>query len=389
MFMKIRLFGAAAALAMAALTVLAPLAGAVPETEGISALAAVVIEADSGRVIMGKNYRTKLPMASTTKIMTALITLESGGLDEEFTADSTAVHTEGSTMGLCEGDIVSKRDLCIGMLLPSGNDAANCAAVRIAGDIPSFARLMNGRAAELGLKNTHFVTPSGLHDDDHYSTAEDMAHLAAYAIKNPDFLQICSKSSMKLSFGDPPYDRYLYNTNKLLDNYEGCIGVKTGFTDEAGRCLVSAAPRNGVTLVCVTLNAPDDWNDHRKMLDYGFSVTERRTVEDNIEYYVSLAGGNTDSLRLVPARTPEYTEIGGEKSLISWRIVSPPMVYAPVACGKEIGTLIVYDGDKEIDRIPMTAAESAPISDALPPRKSIIDTIKDYFKKFWLYFLRK
>ncbi len=347
----------------------------------ISAKAAVLIEAGSGRIIFGKSENQKLPMASTTKIMTTLLTLESGELDTEFTVDSTAVHTEGSSMGLREGDIVSKRDLCIGMLLPSGNDAANCAAVRVAGDIPSFAEMMNTRALQLGLVSTHFVTPSGLHDDEHYSTAYDMAMLTSYALKNPDFSQICSQKYIRLSFGDPPYDRSLTNTNKLLSRYDGCIGVKTGFTDEAGRCLVSAAQRNGITLICVTLNAPDDWNDHTKLFDYGFGRTENVPVDAGGYFETALAGGFTDVLSLIPERTPVYPRIKGAKQNISWKIVVPPMVYAPVEKGRKIGFMVIYDNGRELDKIPLLSAEAAPFAEGEPQKPSVTDRITDFFKK--------
>ena len=146
-------------------------------------------------------------------------------------------------MGLVEGDQVTLRILAYGMLLPSGNDAANTAAVRIGGTTEAFVEMMNQRAADLGLKNTHFVTPSGLDAEGHHSTARDMAFLARAALKNPDFLAICSSKNAQLEFGNPPFKRWLKNSNKMLQNYEGAIGVKTGFTDEAGRCLVSAAQR--------------------------------------------------------------------------------------------------------------------------------------------------
>ncbi|MGN1089756.1 MAG: D-alanyl-D-alanine carboxypeptidase family protein [Huintestinicola sp.] len=353
------------------------------ETEDISAEAAIVIDADSGRVIREKNSKVRLPMASTTKIMTVLLTLESGDLDTEFVVDPVAVNTEGSSMGLKEGDIVSKRDLCIGMLLPSGNDAANCAAVRVGGDMESFVNRMNVRASELGLRSTHFVTPSGLHDDDHYSTARDMALLAAEAIRNPDFLEICSSQRMKLSFGNPPYDRWLTNTNKLLAAYEGCIGVKTGFTDEAGRCLVSAARRNGVTLICVTLHDPDDWNDHKKLLDYGFAKTCRRDVEMPVSFTADVAGGTADTVELVPAQTPQYTEIFGVKNNISVKINVPQMLYAPISEGTEAGYAVIYDGEREISRIPMKAAKSVPrkITEPENVKKPLSERITDFFKE--------
>lgn len=355
-----------------------------PSENDISAKAAVLIEADSERIIWGKCENTRLPMASTTKIMSTVIALESGDPDSEFTVDSGAVHTEGSSMGLREGDKVSLMDLCIGMLLPSGNDAANCTAVRVSGSIPEFVDRMNAKAAGLKLTDTHFVTPSGLHDPEHYSTAYDMARLAAYALNIPEFADICGSSTKKLSFGNPPYNRYLTNTNKLLDRYEGCIGVKTGFTDEAGRCLVSAAERNGVRLICVTLNAPDDWNDHEKLYDYGFSQTQIKEYPVSIEYSPALAGGITDKIRLVPEETPVYTEVKGQESHITCRIAAPPMIYAPVQQGTRLGEVILYDDDKEIGRIPMVAAESAPRSSALPPKTSIKDRIVTKIKeKLW------
>ncbi|MBP1549768.1 MAG: D-alanyl-D-alanine carboxypeptidase, partial [Oscillospiraceae bacterium] len=227
----------------------------------ISAESYVLIDAQTGTIIASDNEFKERPMASTTKIMTTLLLLESGNLDEEFKVDNAAIRVEGSSMGLCEDDIVTKRSLCYGMMLPSGNDAANQTAVLLAGNATEFAKMMNERAEKIGLKNTNFVTPSGLHDENHYSTAYDMALLTREALNNSYFREICGKQRVKIRFGNPPYERWLVNTNKLLYLYEYCIGVKTGFTDEAGRCLVSAAEKDGVTLIAVTLNAPNDWQD--------------------------------------------------------------------------------------------------------------------------------
>lgn len=351
-----------------------------PAVTDISAKAAVLIEASTGTVIWGKSENKRLPMASTTKIMSTILTLESGDLDTEFVVDSEAVMTEGSSMGLVVGDIVSKRDLCIGMLLPSGNDAANCAAVRVGGSREKFAQMMNAKAAELGLDSTHFVTPSGLHDDDHCSTASDMALLAAYALKNPDFREICSSKSRKLSFGNPPYDRWLTNTNKLLSRYEGCIGVKTGFTDEAGRCLVSAAERDGITLVCVTLNAPDDWNDHEKLLDYGFSVTEK-TVLSGKSFSVNTAGGDKDCISLVTSRSITVPKINGKSPDVTFSAAVPQMIYAPVLKGEELGCLRVMSGDRVIDEIPLISAEELYSVGGEGYKPSLFERTVDYFKK--------
>ena len=346
----------------------------------VSALSAVVIDADSGRVLWGKQENVRRPMASTTKIMTTLLTLESGDLDSEFTVDSRAVAVEGSSMGLREGDIVSKRDLCIGMLLPSGNDAAGCAAVRVGGSVEDFIAMMNARAADMGLSSTHFVTPSGLHDNDHYSTAYDMARLAGEAMKNPDFAEICKEPSITLDFGNPPYRRTLTNTNKLLRMYDGCVGVKTGFTDEAGRCLVSCAEREGVRLICVTLNAPDDWNDHRLLLDYGFSVTSREVFSGDTSFFPDVAGGNEDSVELVPAWTPEYTAVIGSGAEITRKIAAPPLLTAPVIAGECYGTLTLYDGDTAVQIIPMVAAKDIAAAGKAHYREGLGRKIINWFK---------
>lgn len=341
----------------AMLFMLAPSAHAV-SLSGISAKASIIIDAQSGKVIAGKNEYEKLPMASTTKIMTTLLLIESGGLDEEFKVDNKAIMVEGSSMGLCQDDIVTKRALCYGMMLPSGNDAANESAVLVGGSAEKFADMMNEKAEQLGLEDTHFVTPSGLHDDDHYSTAYDMAKLTREALKNETFREICGTSSIKLKFGNPPYERWLVNTNKLLALYDGCIGVKTGFTDEAGRCLISAAEKNGVTLICVTLNAPNDWNDHIKMYDYGFSVTESRSADfDFSGLYVDVAGGDTDRIRVAPADVPHYTVVNGEVPEMSYKVNLDKFIYAPVSRGRKAGTIEFYSGDNLIMTTEL-AAES-------------------------------
>lgn len=341
----------------AMLFMLAPSAHAI-SISGISAKASIIIEAQSGKVIAGKNEYEKLPMASTTKIMTTLLLIESGGLDEEFKVDDNAIMVEGSSMGLCQDDIVTKRALCYGMMLPSGNDAANETAVLLGGSAEKFADMMNEKAKQLGLEDTHFVTPSGLHDDKHYSTAYDMAKLTREALKNETFREICGTSSIKLKFGNPPYERWLVNTNKLLALYDGCIGVKTGFTDEAGRCLISAAEKDGVTLICVTLNASNDWNDHIRMYDYGFSVTKSCSADfDFSDLYVDVAGGDTDRVKVAPANVPKYTIVNGEVPKMSYKVNLDKFIYAPVSKGRKAGTIEFYSGDDLIMTTEL-AAES-------------------------------
>lgn len=326
----------------------------------ISAKAAVLISADTGEIIYEHNSSKKLPMASTTKIMTALLCLESGGLYEEFVVDSEAIKVEGSSMGLCEGDIVTKYALCCGMLLPSGNDAANAAAVRIAGNIEDFAVMMNDRAREMGLSRTFFVTPSGLEGEGHGSSAYDMAILAREALKNEMFREICSQTSIQLEFGNPPYKRWLKNTNKLLTMCDGVYGVKTGFTDEAGRCLVSACSRDGMELICVTLNDRNDWEDHSRLYDYGFSCVRKTEIPLPDEFELDLAGADSDKLTVALKELPvTVTSAGIDPEKISFRVIAPPFVYAPVNCGDEAAQLEISFGGREIRRIPLYAKEDA------------------------------
>jgi D-alanyl-D-alanine carboxypeptidase/D-alanyl-D-alanine carboxypeptidase (penicillin-binding protein 5/6) len=244
----------------------------------VSAASAIVVDAASGKVLFAKSCSEVRAIASLTKVMTTLLTLEAGDLDTPFAVNNAAIHVEGTSMGLRENDIVTRRALCYGMMLPSGNDASNAAAVSVAGSIPAFVELMNARAREIGMTDTTFANPHGLDQAGHLSTARDMAILTAYAMHGSGvselFREIASSRSVRLEYGNPPYSRRLSNNNKLLHMYEGCIGVKTGFTDAARRTLISAAHRNGRTLIAVTLNAPDDWNDHASMLNYGFEKVE-------------------------------------------------------------------------------------------------------------------
>lgn len=306
-----------------------------------SAKAAVLADALTGRIIYEKNSDEKLSMASTTKIMTVLLCLESGDLDEEFTVDPDAIKVEGSSMGLREGDIVSKRDLCIGMLLPSGNDAANAAAVKIAGSIKKFAVMMNKRAEEIGMTRSCFVTPSGLEAPGHGTSAHDMFLLAREAMKNEDFRAICSQKSIKLSFGDPPYERWLKNTNKLLSEYEGVNGIKTGFTDQAGKCLISSCEKDGVSLICVTLNDPQDRADHAAMYDYGFAHTSAAELPEH-EHFADVAGGKAEKVRISSGQTISVGIIDGVVPELTEKTYIVPFLYAPVKKGTYAGYTEYY-----------------------------------------------
>ncbi len=341
----------------------------------VSAEACVLLEATTGQVIFEKNAYEKRPMASTTKIMTTLLCLESGQLDEPFLVDTNAIHVEGSSMGLQEGDIVTKRALCYGMLLPSGNDAANAAAVAVAGDTERFAERMNARAAEIGMTRTCFVTPSGLDAPGHGASAHDMALLAREALKNPDFRAICGMESAAVTFGNPPYERRLYNSNKLLTMCEGVIGVKTGFTDEAGRCLVSACERNGITLICVTLHAPDDWQDHIRLYEEGFSQVTPVTLDVPEDLSQKVVGGTVQEVAITPKEPIVIGALYGDASSVTCRVQLAPFAYAPLAVGETVGTLQYYYNTECIAEVPLFAAE--------PVLQQTMQPSVSFFAAFW------
>ncbi len=328
------------------------------EEVSVSAASCILMEAVTGEVLFEKNAYEERPMASTTKIMSTLLCLESGDLDTEFVVDSDAIHVEGSSMGLVEGDIVTKRALCYGMLLPSGNDAAGAAAVKIAGSYDAFADLMNARAAELGMTQTHFVTPSGLHDDDHYSTAYDMALLTAAALQNETFFEICAQAQAKVHFGNPPYDRWLTNSNKLLTMDETVCGVKTGFTDEAGRCLVSACRRDGVTLICVTLFDRDDWNDHLALYDYGFGKITPSALELPQNWAIPVTGGSREMVSLYGAEAPVVGTANGAIPQLEYRLETVPFLYAPVTADQQAGTWTAWLDGRQVLSGKLYAAEN-------------------------------
>lgn len=331
------------------------------QKEDLSASAYIVMEATTGRVLYGKNIHERLAMASTTKIIGALMVLEQENLDEYFMVDSDAIQVEGSSMGLTEGDLVSLYSLACGMMLPSGNDAANAAGVRLYGSIDGFVEAMNQKAEELGLSDTHYVTACGLDAPDHYSTAFDLAKFTRIALQNEDFAYICSQSNMKVKFGNPPYERWLKNYNRLLELYPDCIGVKTGFTDDAGRCLVSAAERDGMTLICVTLNAQDDWNLHASLYDKCFESYSMTPLPD-IPSSITLAGdklqenGIESELMLKPAYEASVPLKSGESARLTATVLCEPFAYAPAQLGRVYAqTLFSLDG-YPLCSVPMVAS---------------------------------
>lgn len=340
----------------------------------VSAQSAVVLTADTGTVLFEKDGHTPRPVASTTKIMTALLALEAAQERGDPLVDITQemVAVEGSSMGLQAGDSISLTGLAAGMLLASGNDAANAAALYLEGSLESFAARMNQRAAALGMEDTHFVTPSGLDGEDaqglgHLSTAYDMALLARAALEDQAFRQLCSSPSLAVEFAEPVKRVTYTNHNKLLTQYQGCVGVKTGFTKEAGRCLVSAAEQDGALLIAVTLNAPNDWEDHTALLDYGFSQVEPyQLAGGDVRLTVPVVGSPVEVVSLRGSNGGEVTLPLGQGAQVERVVRVPKFLYAPVEAGEQVGEICWYLEGQLLGSAPLIAAGAAPLQEKAP-----------------------
>lgn len=340
----------------------------------VSAQSAVVLTADTGTVLFEKDGHTPRPVASTTKIMTALLALEAAQEQGDPLVDITQemVAVEGSSMGLQTGDSISLTGLAAGMLLASGNDAANAAALYLDGSLESFAARMNQRAAALGMEDPHFVTPSGLDGEDaqglgHLSTAYDMALLARAALEDQAFRQLCSSPSLAVEFAEPVKRVTYTNHNKLLTQYPGCVGVKTGFTKEAGRCLVSAAERDGALLIAVTLNAPNDWQDHTALLDYGFTQVEPyQLAGGDVRLTVPVVGSPVEVVSLRGSNGGEVTLPLGQGAQVERVVHAPKFLYAPVEAGEQVGEICWYLEGQLLGSAPLTAAGAAPLQEKAP-----------------------
>lgn len=317
----------------------------------VSSLSAVVYEPESGLVLYEKAGDTPRPMASTTKLMTALLAAERLNPDTIVSVPVGALPVEGTQIGLTAGESISVRDLLAGLLLASGNDAANALALLMAEDIPAFAALMNQRAAELGMNHSTFVTPSGLDAGEHSASAYDMALLGAAVLEQPLLAELCGSKSVTVTLDGRRIT--LTNHNKLLKLLEDCIGLKTGFTKKSGRCLVSAVRRDGVTLIVATLNGGDDWNDHIALYDYGFSCVKRINLTPEIPQDTAVCGGVTHRVALSAALPDSVVVQTGET--VHTRVELPRFVWAPVAADAVLGRITVSAGDRVLCTVPITA----------------------------------
>lgn len=318
------------------------LAAALPiSARAISAQKAILVDGNTGRVIYEKNADSQSLIASTTKIMTALVICEQCNVLDRIRIPKEAVGIEGSSMYLQEGEVLTLQDLLYGMMLHSGNDAATALAIYCGGTVEGFAELMNDKAQVLGMTGSHFVNPHGLDAPEHYSTARDLAILATEAMKNPIFAATVSSKSVSAA------NRRLTNHNKLLWRVEGANGVKTGYTKAAGRILVSGAKRNGRQLIAVTIYAPNDWNDHTAMLEEGFSRYIQRQLihKGDVLGVLDVAGGTNEKVSLVASEGFSWAMASGE--VISIVLPGNGFVYAPISEGQWAGNAhILVDGEK-------------------------------------------
>lgn len=330
--------------------------------ENISAQSAIVMDCASGRVLFEKNAREKRGMASTTKIMTALLALEKLRMDSVVTVSPFASGTEGSSIWLAPGEHMSVSDLLYALMLASGNDAATALAEFSAGSVEAFTLMMNKKAREIGAYDTNFENPHGLPNDNHYTTAYDLALISAHAMKNPAFREIVSTERKVISWEGSEWDRSLKNHNKLLSLADNCIGIKTGFTKKDGRCLVSAFEKDGATLICVTLSDPDDWNDHINLTNDIFSKYFARTVckeGESAGKYI-LKGANRESIDIYYGESYTTLVSESEKDRISVKPVFNPSY--PVKKGDKVGELNIFYDNALVGKVSILSDDSADLN---------------------------
>ncbi len=330
----------------------------------VSAKSAILIEADSGEVIFEKEADIKLPMASTTKIMTAVVALENADLDKVVAVSPKACGVEGSSIYLKPGDKLTMEDLLYSLLLQSANDAAAAIAYEVAGGIDEFAQMMNDKAAELGLKSTHFTNPHGLDNEAHYTTAHDLAKLTAYALKNESFLKIVSTFKHSIQLSSDENAHILVNHNKLLRLSKDVIGVKTGFTKRSGRCLVSAAERDGVRVIAVTLDASDDWNDHIMLHELGFSTYKRAVLATPGQYSVKIPCMNADSGYVTAVNRDEFSLVMKKDEDFDYRIEAHRIIFSDVCEGDILGKIIFTYDRNVVGELPLYSVDTVENADS-------------------------
>ena len=371
--MRIRILRISSA-ALLLLSLLQPAGVAAEELPPVSAEAAAVAETETGRILYEKNGTKRMKAASTVKILTAMVVLDrlDPALQVRIRPEWTGI--EGSSMYLRAGETCTVEELLTGMLLVSGNDAATALACLTAGSCEAFTALMNEKAAALGMEDSRFADPSGLASEDHWVTASDMARLGCAAMKYERLKTIVASRTAEAA------GKTIRNHNKLLWRSEGAVGIKTGYTRAAGRTLVSCAERDGVAFVCVTLNAPDDWNDHAALLDWAFSAfTRTRPAAEG--WPLPVISGDKPEAVLRPAE--DVSLLLPRSAEAAWTAELPRFVYAPVKAGEEAGRLCCRDGDgRLLAEVPLVFASDVDVA----PGEAL--NFREKLRWAWLYACR-
>lgn len=349
-------------LAVCLLMLQLPLAAGADGEPEITAEAAIIIEASTGRVVWEKNADKRMYPASMTKMMTGILALEQLNMRSAVTMSPEAAYTESSPLGILPGEKIRADELLTGMLMESDNGAAVALGEAMAGSVSAFAGIMNSKAEKLGMKDTHFANPNGLTNANHYSTARDMAKLARYAMKNQQFRDIvCQKESIIRWESPQAKFHKAENTNELLGEYAGMTGIKTGWTNAAGGCLAAGAKRHGVELIVIVMKTPtpkDRFKDAEKLLNYGFEHVKmvKAVSKDRVQRKVWVANGVQAAAQLYPAQDVEYPLINGEdKSKYALRYDVPRIVSAPLQAGAQTGRIeVLYDG-QVVKEVPLLA----------------------------------
>jgi D-alanyl-D-alanine carboxypeptidase (penicillin-binding protein 5/6) len=319
--------------------------------------AAVLMDFTNGQILFEKNPDQRMYPASTTKILTAIIALESGRINDMVTIPLEASIVEGSAIGLQEGEQISLGDLIYALMLNSGNDSAIAIACHLGGSVDGFAQVMNKKAAQIGAVNTHFNNPNGLPDPSHYSTVRDMALITRYAMSNSEFRDIVATKVMTIKRNDPEAQTYLGNHNKMLWNYDGAIGVKTGYTDDAGQCLVTAAVRDDRELIAVVMKSEGTniWSDSTALLDYGFTEFKTVSLTEAGKYAadVPVKYGVLETAPVVTGKIMTYNIPVNGQPEISREALLDENIKAPAKAGSKAGELVFYAGGGELGRVDL------------------------------------
>ena len=345
----------------------------------ISAQAAILVEAETGEVLYKKNSHQKRPPASTTKIMTGILAIELGDLDDKVVASSNAANEGGSSIYLETGEKLTLEEMVYGLLLKSGNDAAVAIAEYIANSVEDFADLMNQKALEVGALNTTFKNPNGLPQEGHLTTAYDLAQIARYSLEDKTFAQIVATPEKRISWPGNDWDRILKNTNRLLNLSDTIDGVKTGYTRRAGKCLVASETRDGQRLISVVLKSNNPWGETEKLLDYGFENFNRYKLVEKGELLHKFNFNEKHKLGIKAAKEFNFVSSDVDRINVKREVNLNKDLSLPISKGQKIGNLSFYKNDKLLGKVDLIADREIPNSSFVKLINDLISAIQIYF----------